>query len=469
MNSEGAQASLTNVAPDGIVIQERSRRTHLLRLVVSIVLGVCSVVLVGCIIASFLVEDFPIAPLIVDGIAVLLMLTVNILLSRGRFTVALPLGIISLTAIQFAAMSFLNGPRGPLSLLTPVIIMIAGVIGERRYAQPAVLGHVVLYVVFIVLEAAGVLVPYQMPRVVSALIWIGVFVLAAVLMVMINREFIGYLAFSLSSSLHREEDLTEMSQRLQAAAEAERVAQSQASENARQLQEVVHEYVTYLERVAAGNYSALLDMSALAERLNLPPELLSLGEYINTTVTSLLSALEEAQRAQQTYVRQSWENLMQSRRTPGGYRYRATEAADVPEIEVDEKAWLPPMTRTVRSKDVTVGTQELALPIASGTRAQLIGALGVRREQAEPWSEDELALVTTVTDQLAQTLENLRLLDETTRRAAREQMAGEITGRIREAVEIEAVLERALSELGRALAAERGTAYLALSEQEEAQ
>lgn len=468
MNSEGAQASLTNVAPDSMVIQERSRRIHLLRLVSSIVLAVCTVVLVGCIVASFLVEDFPIAPMIVDGIAILSMLTVNILLSRGRFTVALPLGIISLTAIQFATMYFLNGPRGPLSLLTPVIIMIAGVIGERRYAQPAVSGHVVLYVVFIVLEAVGVLVPYRMSAVVSPLVWVGVFVLAAVLMVMINREFIGHLAFSLSASLQREEALAEMSQRLRAAAEAEHAAQSQASENARQLQEVAHEYVTYLERIAAGNYSALLDLSALAERPNLPPELLSLGEYINTTVASLLAALDEAQRAQQTYTRQSWEGLMQAKRTPGGYRYRAAEAADVPEIEVDEKAWLPQMTQTVHSKDVTVGTQELALPIASGARAQLIGALGVRRGQHEPWSEDELALVTTVTDQLAQTLENLRLLDETTRRAAREQMAGEITGRIREAVEIEAVLERALSELGRAFAAERGTAYLALSEQEEA-
>jgi len=273
---------------------------------------------------------------------------------------------------------------------------------------------------------------------------------------------------ALSASRKREETLAEMSQQAQAAAAAERAAQQQALETAQQLQEVAQDYAAFLEQVADGNYSATLDLDALAGQEKMPPELISLGEYINTTVASLVAALDEAQSIQERYLIQSWAGLMAGRHAPGGYRYRAGETGDAPQVEVDEDAWLSPMTRTVHSKDVTVETQALALPIASGARAQLIGALGVRREGSAAWSEDELALVTTVTDQLAQTLENLRLLDETTRRAAREQMAGEITGRIREAVEIEAVLERALSELGRAFAAERGTAYLALTGQEEA-
>jgi len=431
MNNERAQTFSTDVTPGSTLSQDRMQRISLLRRVVGLVLVTCAIVLVGCIVALFLVDDFPITPIIVDAIAILFLLVVIALLSRGHLALALPLGMISLTVIQFAAMYYLNGPRGPLAILTPVIIMIAGVVGERRYAQPAVVSHVTFYLIFVILEAVGVLVPNQLPVLAARIAWVVVFVLATVMMVIINREFVGSLALSLSASLQREEALAEMGERLQAAAEAERVTQSQASENAQQLQEVAREYVSYLERIATGNYGASLDLDVLAEQPNLPQELLSLGEYINTTVASLLAALDEAQRAQQTYTRQSWEGLMQARRTPGGYRYRMGEATDVPELEVDERAWLPPMTQTVRSKDVTVGTQELALPIASGARAQLIGALGVRREQSDPWSEDELALVTTVTDQLAQTLENLRLLDETTRRAAREQMAGEITGRIR--------------------------------------
>lgn len=468
MNSDDIQASMPTPMTADLPIQDRTRRIHLLSVVAAVILVVCALVLVGSLVALFFVEDFPIAAIVVNVIAIVSMLAVNVLLSRGRYTVGLPLGIASLTAIQFVAMYFLNGPQGPMVLLSLITIMIAGVIGERRYAQPTVIVHVTLYVGLVVLEALGVVVPYHLPELSSWLVWVGIFILSAAIMVIINREFIGYLGIALAASLKREESLAEMSQRVQASAEAERAAQMQVLEAAQQLQDVAREYVYYLERIAAGNYSVSLDLDALAERTNLPQELVRLGEYINTTVASLVAALDEAQRAQQTYMRQSWEGLMGAKRTPGGYRYRAGATGDAPHVEVDEEAWLPQMTRTVRSKGVTVETQELALPIASGVRAQMIGALGVRREQGEPWSEDELALVTTVTDQLAQTLENLRLLDETTRRAAREQMAGEITGHIREAVEIEVVLERALSELGRAFAAERGTAYLALSEQDEA-
>lgn len=462
-----ARSPIGNVTAGETLTEDRSQRIHLLRVVALMVLVACSIVLVGCLVALFLVEGFPIAPIVVDVLAILSMLAVNVLLSRGRFALALPLGIVSLTAIQFAAMYFLGGTRGPLPLLTPIMIMIAGVVGERRYSQPTVTIHVGLYVVFVVLEAVGVLVPYQMPELSSRLVWGGLFIAAAAMMILVNRQFIGRLAFALSASLKREESLAEMSQRAHASAAAERAAQTRALENARQLQEVAQEYATFLERIAAGDYSASLDLNVLAERPNLPQELVSLGEYINTTVASLVAALDEAQRAQQTYMRQSWESLMQAGRVPGGYRYHADTANETARVEIAEDAWLSPMTQTVRSKDVTVARDELAVPIASGTRAQLIGALGVRRIGQEEWSADELALVTTVTDQLAQTLENLRLLDETTRRAAREQMAGEITGHIREAVEIETILERAFGELGRALAAEHGMAHLALSEQEE--
>ncbi|MBN2391628.1 MAG: hypothetical protein JXR84_12960 [Anaerolineae bacterium] len=463
------RAAAENLAFDDTLIEERSRRIRLLRSVGRLVLIASSVLLVVCIVTSFFVPDFPILLIVVDVSAMLAMLAVLILLARGHFERALPLSIVSLTVILFAAMYYVNGAMGPMLLLSPLIMLIAGEIGERRYAQPTITAHALLYIAFTILEALGVLTPYQMPELVSRLAWILLFILAAAMMVMINRQFVAYLALALITSQKREEALEKMSQEAQEAADAQREAQTQALEMAQQLQDAAREYVTFLEQVADGNYNVLLDMDTLAERKNLPAELISLGEYLNTTVASLVTALAETQTAQQRYLVQSWEGLREARRTPGGYRYRAAEAGVVPdEIEVVEDAWLPSMTNAVRAKDMVMDAGSLAVPITSGTRAQLIGALGVRREGGEAWSEDELSILTTVTDQLAQTLENLRLLDETTRRAAREQMAGEITGRIREAVEIEAVLERALSELGRAFAAERGAVYLSLSEQEEA-
>jgi GAF domain-containing protein len=461
------KASAENLTLDSVVTEEQSRRISLLRSVARLVLISSSVLLVSCLVALLYVPDFPIYLVVVDTITMFAMLAVLRLLARGRVELALPLSIVSLSVILFVTMYILDGARGPAILLSPLIMLVAGIVGERRYSQPTIMLHGVLYIAFMILEALGVLTPYQMPELASRIAWIVVFIVAAAMMVMINRQFIASQILALFASRKREETLAEMSREAETSADAQRAAQAQVLARARQLQEVAQEYVTFLERVASGDYSASLDLIALAERPDLPQELISLGEYINTTVASLVSALNEAQSAQRTYIRQSWESLMEAERTPGGYRYRATEADDTSHVEVAEDAWLPPMTRAVHAMDVVVDPGSLAVPIASAARTQLIGALGVRREGGESWSEDELAILTTVTDQLAQTLENLRLLDETTRRAAREQMAGEITGRIREAVEIEAVLERALSELGRAFAAERGTAYLSLSEKEE--
>ena len=125
------------------------------------------------------------------------------------------------------------------------------------------------------------------------------------------------------------------------------------------------------------------------------------------------------------------------------------------------------MTQAVQKGDVvTYAADEdepagVAIPIRF--RDRVIGVLDAHKLQAaEEWTDEEIKLLETLTDQLSIALESARLYQDTQRRAARERVAGEVTGHIREAVEIEAVLERALAELAQALQAERGTAYLAL-------
>jgi hypothetical protein len=48
-------------------------------------------------------------------------------------------------------------------------------------------------------------------------------------------------------------------------------------------------------------------------------------------------------------------------------------------------------------------------------------------------------------------LDGTRLYQDTQRRAARERLAGEITGRIRETLDVETVLKTAIREMGAAL------------------
>jgi hypothetical protein len=60
-------------------------------------------------------------------------------------------------------------------------------------------------------------------------------------------------------------------------------------------------------------------------------------------------------------------------------------------------------------------------------------------------------LVEAVSRQLALALENARLLEDTQRRAAREQLIGDITARMRETLDMETVLKTAIREIGDAL------------------
>jgi GAF domain-containing protein len=71
------------------------------------------------------------------------------------------------------------------------------------------------------------------------------------------------------------------------------------------------------------------------------------------------------------------------------------------------------------------------------------------------WTQEEIALMQTLAEQSALALESARLYQDTRRRAARERMVGEVTGRIRETLSVEAVLKTAVDEIRQALQLER--------------
>jgi hypothetical protein len=230
------------------------------------------------------------------------------------------------------------------------------------------------------------------------------------------------------------------------------------------LRQVVQKYTAFLERVMAGDYSAMLPLDEVDEGEEGARELRILGEYLNATVESLVTALSGMQILQQRYVRDAWESFAQIGAVHHGFRYHAPSiprharddagSGRGARVEPDDEAWLTPMAKAVQDKDVTVSEQELALPIT--LRGQIIGAIGARREERTGWSEEDVALAQTIINQLAQTIENLRLLDETQRRAARERLTADITTRVRASSEVDTILQTAIRELGRALRASDG-------------
>jgi GAF domain-containing protein len=71
----------------------------------------------------------------------------------------------------------------------------------------------------------------------------------------------------------------------------------------------------------------------------------------------------------------------------------------------------------------------------------------------QTWTEDDLAIVAAVSEQLAQTAENLRLFEETQQRASREATIREITEKLRAAPNLNALVKVAARELGQQLGA----------------
>ena len=96
------------------------------------------------------------------------------------------------------------------------------------------------------------------------------------------------------------------------------------------------------------------------------------------------------------------------------------------------------------------GQTALVAPIA--LRGEIIGALGLQEmEGARQWTEDEIALIETVVDQMALAIENARLLEETQRRAEREQALSDVTARFTRSLNVDGLLRTAVRELGQLL------------------
>lgn len=178
------------------------------------------------------------------------------------------------------------------------------------------------------------------------------------------------------------------------------------------------------------------------------------------------TSLEAMGTTQRRYLGQAWTKYLRDRATSGyayGQDHSQTQAEAVP--LGDEL--LPQVERAMATgRPVTDGDDGEGrgeLEHAQGTapstliapiilRGQPIGALGFREEQGgRQWSDDDVVLAQAISEQFALAAENLRLLDETQRRAAREQLVSQTTARMRESLDLDTVLQTAIREIGEKL------------------
>jgi GAF domain-containing protein len=176
------------------------------------------------------------------------------------------------------------------------------------------------------------------------------------------------------------------------------------------------------------------------------------------------TTLEHLQAVQQRYVHQAWREFLTT--TPvvtADYTQPGTKPGDQKFLREARRAVMV-HKRTVATSSPPPGDDEndvalqAALVVPLKLRGQVIGTVALHETaQQRPWTAEEIALAESVAEQVALTAENLRLMDETQRRAAREQLVSRIAGQVWASLDPDTILRTTVRELGRALGAERAT------------
>jgi GAF domain-containing protein len=157
-------------------------------------------------------------------------------------------------------------------------------------------------------------------------------------------------------------------------------------------------------------------------------------------------ALAEAEAISHQFTREAWGRLTTEQKLVG-YRYSVIGAEPLNE-SID-------LTETGRGKAQSkqAETNQVVVPIE--LRGETIGTLVVQSPSSARLNQDHLDLIKAVADRVALSAENARLFEETTRRAERERMVSDITGRIRSTSDPQAMIQTAVEELRKALGASR--------------
>lgn len=151
-------------------------------------------------------------------------------------------------------------------------------------------------------------------------------------------------------------------------------------------------------------------------------------------VTQVQAALKETNQLIESQTRQNWEQLVFDQGTLG-YEY------DLLEVRAAD-----------RPAEPAASPRQGVLRVPIRLREQVIGAIVLESHDPEHvWSQDEIAIAEATASQAGLTVENARLLAESQRRARREQLAAEVTSKLRSSLDMETVLQTAVQEIAQRL------------------
>jgi GAF domain-containing protein/HAMP domain-containing protein len=167
---------------------------------------------------------------------------------------------------------------------------------------------------------------------------------------------------------------------------------------------------------------------------------------------NLQDSLRETRNLYKIHSQKSWSNISDKKIT-STYRYDRLQVASEEKIALE-----PEIIEQLNHGQIVLQENgfssdpmlKLYAPIMM--HGEAIGFIGFHSDDPTTnWGKDELALIRTITGQVALTLENARLLEETQLRAQREKTISEVTARMRETLNIDTVLHTAVQEIGEVL------------------
>jgi PAS domain S-box-containing protein len=163
------------------------------------------------------------------------------------------------------------------------------------------------------------------------------------------------------------------------------------------------------------------------------------------------AALQEIDAINRRLTGEAWDTYLrqQSGRT---VIWATDDEAAAPEAlpELDEQLTTGEISVVPDPEDESEAT--VTAPIL--LRGQPIGAVRLRTRLVD-WGDDTKILLADISDHIAQAVENARLIEQTQRTAQRERMINEINARVRQSVDLDAILRTAVNELGQSLKAAR--------------
>jgi GAF domain-containing protein len=183
------------------------------------------------------------------------------------------------------------------------------------------------------------------------------------------------------------------------------------------------------------------------------------------------TALREVQAAQRRYLTEAWKEFLSIRPvTQASYVQPGVELEDGDgKLLRDARRAAMLHERAVATDSAPSGAgaesapSQTVLAVPLKLRGQVIGTLTLHEpRRRRQWTSEETSLAETVAEQVALTVENLRLMDEMQRRAARERLVSDIADRLQRAPDMEMLLQIAAEELNQALSGLRAYVHLGI-------